>query len=82
MSGSNALELDAIRAAHEALQLDPSFQRRSVWNLDYQRSFIDTVLRDYPCPPIFLEEDTEPGRPTIWNVIDGKQRITALISLV
>jgi Protein of unknown function DUF262 len=62
------------------LQLDPPFQRRSVWNLDYQRSFIDTVLRDYPCPPIFLEEDTEPGRPTIWNVIDGKQRISALIA--
>jgi hypothetical protein len=61
------------------LILDPPFQRRSVWSLDYRRSFVDTVLRDYPCPPIFLQEDTEPGRATTWNVIDGKQRLTALI---
>jgi hypothetical protein len=61
------------------LVLDPPFQRRSVWSLDYKRSFVDTVLRDYPCPPIFLQEDTEPGRPTTWNVIDGKQRLSALI---
>jgi hypothetical protein len=61
------------------LVLDPPFQRRSVWSLDYRRSFVDTVLRDYPCPPIFLQEDTEPGRPTTWNVIDGKQRLSALI---
>lgn len=61
------------------LMLDPPFQRRSVWSLDYRRSFIDTVLRDYPCPPIFLEEDSDPGRPTVFNVIDGKQRLLALI---
>src|ERR1019366_3269453 len=64
------------------LILDPPFQRRSVWSLDYRRAFIDTVLRDYPAPPIFLQEEVEPGRPTVYNVIDGKQRLTALIDFV
>lgn len=62
------------------LDLDPPYQRRSVWNLDYRRFFIDSVLRNYPCPPIFLNIDTKPGRPTIYHVIDGKQRLATLIS--
>ena len=70
------------RNAAGELELDPPFQRRSVWSLDYQRYFIDTLMRDYPSPPIFLEEVIDPGEPTQYNVIDGKQRLTAVFAFM
>jgi len=69
------LEIDASGQ----LDLSPPYQRRSVWNPDYQQFFIDTVLRDFPAPPIYLAVETQPGAPTIYHVIDGKQRLESLL---
>lgn len=62
------------------LDLDPSYQRRSVWNDSYRRFYIDTVLRNFPSPAIYLETETRLGSSTIYHVIDGKQRLETLIS--
>jgi hypothetical protein len=64
------------------LELTPSFQRRGVWSAEYRRFFIDTVLRNFPSPAIFLGLVIEPGEPTRFDVIDGKQRLSALIEFV
>ncbi len=61
------------------LRLDPPYQRRAVWSPEYQRFFIDTVLRNFPSPPIFLAWEIRAGSPTLYNVVDGKQRLTAII---
>lgn len=61
------------------LVLDPPYQRRNVWSLSYKRFFIDTVLRNFPSPSIFIDWELKPGEPTIYNVVDGKQRLSALI---
>jgi hypothetical protein len=66
-------------ATSQQLVLDPPFQRRTVWSLSYRRYFIDTILRNYPSPAVFLEWEVEPGAPTIYNVVDGKQRLSAII---
>jgi hypothetical protein len=66
--------------ASKQLDLDPKYQRRSVWNDEYRRFYIDTILRNYPSPAIYLEIETRPGTPTIYHVIDGKQRLETLIS--
>ncbi|MEQ8746340.1 DUF262 domain-containing protein [Pyruvatibacter sp.] len=64
------------------LDLDPPYQRRSVWTLSDKRFFIDTILNDYPAPPIFLHKSLdEGGRPT-YHVVDGKQRLTTIIDFV
>ncbi|MFJ7238150.1 DUF262 domain-containing protein [Streptomyces olivaceus] len=60
------------------LDLDPPYQRRSVWNLSFQQFFIDSLVRNYPAPTIFLQVDVYVDKPTIYRVIDGKQRLTAL----
>lgn len=65
--------------AREQLDLDPAYQRRSVWNTDYRRYYIDTILRDYPSPTIYLELEAAPGEPTMYHVIDGKQRLETII---
>ena len=64
------------------LDLDPPYQRRSVWNPSYQQYFIDTVLNNYPCPAIFLYEDISPDGVTNYKVIDGKQRLSTLFQFV
>jgi hypothetical protein len=79
---TQALQWFVDRNAAGELNLDPPFQRRSVWSIDYQRYFIDTILRGYPAPPIFLEIEITPGRPTKYNVLDGKQRITAVLEFM
>lgn len=67
-----------IEAAGQ-LDLEPPYQRRSVWSDDYRRFYIDSVLRDFPSPAIYLQVETVAGAPTIYHVIDGKQRLLALI---
>ncbi|QRP47331.1 DUF262 domain-containing protein [Amycolatopsis sp. FDAARGOS 1241] len=60
------------------LDLDPPYQRRSVWNLQYKQFFIDSIIRNYPAPSIFLQVDYVPGQAATYHVIDGKQRLSAL----
>lgn len=67
----------------EKLDLDPPYQRSElVWSPDYQRYFIDTILRDYPSPAIFLHVETFPDGHTIYHVVDGKQRLTAIFQFI
>lgn len=65
------------------LDLTPPYQRKDVvWSSDYKQYFIDTILRDYPSPAIFLHLETFPDGRTIYHVVDGKQRLTAIFEFV
>jgi len=61
----------------DLLDLDPPYQRRSVWNQSYKDSFIDTIILQYPAPAIFLYEEVSPEGTSTYSVVDGKQRLTA-----
>lgn len=62
------------------LVLSPKYQRNKVWNLNAKSYLIDTILRGYPIPQIFIRQQIDiPTRKTIREVIDGQQRITAII---
>ncbi|MEX0613195.1 MAG: DUF262 domain-containing protein, partial [Pirellulales bacterium] len=41
-------------AATGHLNLEPGFQRKSVWTLRDRRKFIESVLEQFPVPSIFL----------------------------
>lgn len=61
------------------LDLDPPYQRKSVWTLREKRRFLDTVLHNYPSPAIFLHRSLDnEGNPT-YHVVDGKQRLTTIL---
>lgn len=60
------------------VNLNPPYQRRSVWNQAYKDDFIDTVLLQYPAPAIFLYEEVSPEGVSIYQVVDGKQRLTSV----
>ena len=65
------------------LDLDPPYQRRSVWNQSYKDDFIDTVLLQYSSPAIFLYEEISPDTGlSKYHVVDGKQRLTAIFDFI
>ena len=61
------------------LNLNPSYQRHSVWGLKDKRYFLDTIFRGYLCPPIYLHKTIKDGRAQ-YSVVDGKQRIETVLS--
>ena len=63
------------------LDLSPAFQRRSVWLLKDRQKLIDTVVRNYPLPAIFLYRK-EDGGELKYSVIDGKQRLETLLGFL
>lgn len=64
------------------LDLDPPFQRRSVWNDKFREQFIDTILLDYPAPAIFLFGTIDQLGGSKYQVVDGKQRLTTIFDFV
>ena len=60
------------------LNLEPGFQRQSVWNERDRAKLIDSILRNYPLPAIFLYKREEEGI-LVYDVIDGKQRLESIL---
>jgi len=56
------------------IDIHPDFQRNSVWTNEKKCRFIESVLLNFPLPPIYLNETIE----ATYVVIDGLQRSTAL----
>jgi hypothetical protein len=66
----------------DLLDLDPPYQRRSVWSQSYKDYFIDTILLDYPAPAVFLYEDIDDQGVTQYSVVDGKQRFSTVFEFL
>src|ERR1700741_877203 len=66
-----------------ALVLTPKFQRRGVWTTPARSYLIDTLLLGMPVPPIFLRvRQSDDRKRTIREVIDGQQRVAAVIDFI
>lgn len=72
--------LDLNNSNH--LDLDPPYQRKSVWTLKDKRFFLDTIFNNYPCPPIFLHKTLDEAGTATYHVVDGKQRLQTIIAYV
>jgi hypothetical protein len=67
----------------DRLNLEPIWQRKpGVWTLNYKRYFIDSILRNYPFPTILLNARTSEDGTTIYEVVDGKQRLTTIFEFM
>jgi hypothetical protein len=66
------------------LELNPNFQRRSVWKKGAKSFLIDTILRGFPVPIIFLRDKKTDLRTlkSKRDVVDGQQRIRTLLSFI
>lgn len=61
------------------LDLSPAFQRRLVWSETQASYLIDTILLGLPFPEIYIRSATTPEGKTSYEVIDGQQRIQAIL---
>lgn len=61
------------------LNLEPAYQRRSVWSARDKKFFIDTILNNYPAPPVFLHKTMDDEGRATYHVVDGKQRLQTII---
>lgn len=60
------------------LNLSPTFQRKSVWRDRDRHLLIESLLRGFPIPAIFLYQRNDSGR-LCYDVIDGKQRLESIL---
>lgn len=65
-----------------SLVISPKFQRRGVWGRPAQSYLIDTLLLELPVPPIYLRVVQDKARGLVREVVDGQQRISAVLSFV
>ena len=64
----------------DELVLKPVYQRNKVWNDSARSYLIDSIMRNYPIPPIFMRDKLNLSeRKTIREVVDGQQRISAIL---
>lgn len=66
------------RFNNKQLNLNPGFQRNSVWTTKDRVKLIESVINNYPIPAIFLYRREENGR-IVYDVIDGKQRLESIL---
>jgi hypothetical protein len=80
-----SIETETVRELHEqykdgSLDIQPPFQRRSVWDVKKKSTFIESLILDFPIPLIFLAE--EKGEAPRRFVVDGQQRLRALFEYI
>jgi hypothetical protein len=68
----------------EILDTSPDFQRKLVWKKQHKYSFIDTILMNYPFPEVYIASEGIDliGFKSKEIVVDGKQRLTAIVEYI
>lgn len=63
----------------QELELNPKFQRGSVWTPPARTYLIDSILRGYPIPKLLLRTTVDrDSRRTVRDVVDGQQRLRTI----
>ena len=64
----------------KALELNPHFQRRAVWTRNARSHLVETVLRGYPMPKVFMRTKIDLERQVpVREIVDGQQRVRAIL---
>jgi hypothetical protein len=69
-------------SSRDQLNLDPPYQRKSVWTRGDKQFFLDTIFHNFPCPAVFLHKSMSDTGETVYHVVDGKQRLTTILEFV
>jgi hypothetical protein len=75
--GEHTIDQLTLMFGHSQIDLDPGFQRRSVWTVNDRRRLIQSIIDGYPVPSVFLYRRANNGR-LVYDVIDGKQRLETI----
>jgi hypothetical protein len=68
----------------ENLMLQPDFQRKLVWKKQHKFHFIETILKNYPFPEVYIAS-AEIDVTSITSkevVVDGQQRLSTIVDYI
>ncbi len=68
----------------DILDTSPEFQRKLVWKKQHKYAFIETILMNFPFPEVYIAS-AEMNVETLKSkeiVVDGKQRLTAIVDYI
>jgi hypothetical protein len=65
-----------------SLVLKPIYQRNAVWLAGQKCWLVESVLKMMPIPEVFIQKITTETGQTKYSVVDGQQRIRALLQFV
>src|SRR4051794_34738610 len=71
------MQLNQLTKIRERIHLNPAWQRGAVWSRPKQALLIDSILRGYDVPMIYLRE-MPPDTSFKYEVVDGQQRLRAI----
>ena len=75
--GEHTINELTLMFSDQQINLEPGFQRKSVWTLTDRRRLIQSIVAGYPLPSVFLYKRDHQGG-LIYQVIDGKQRLETI----
>jgi hypothetical protein len=70
------------RLQNNELILSPPYQRNPVWQTVQKSYLIDTILRAYPVPELYMQTVTDQKGDEQHTVVDGQQRIRACLEFI
>lgn len=70
------------RSTDGELSLQPPFQRNPVWQEKQKAALIDTILKGYPIPELYIQTKVGADGEEEHIVVDGQQRIRACIEFI
>jgi hypothetical protein len=73
--------LDIVRLLDsKELSIQPKYQRRRTsWPLNAKTALIDTIMNNFPLPPIYLRDFVNDEGKRKKEIIDGQQRISTIV---
>ncbi|QWF82087.1 DUF262 domain-containing protein [Amycolatopsis sp. CA-230715] len=70
------------RLQNEELDMKPPYQRNPVWQESQKALLIDSVLRGYPIPELYLQSSVASTGKELHVVVDGQQRVRACLEFI
>lgn len=70
------LPMSTLFGIRSRIDTNPDYQRPAVWSTAQKRLLVDTILRGYDVPKIYLRKTG--NSPEMYEVVDGQQRIRAI----
>ena len=67
------------------LRLDPKYQRNPIWSIGQKCFLIDSIISGTPLPQVYINiknEGSGKDRKTVYEVVDGQQRLRAIIEFM
>jgi len=62
------------------LSIQPKYQRRrTAWPINAKTALMDTILNNFPLPPIYLRDYIDDNGKRRKEIIDGQQRISTIL---